>query len=80
MIDDMLSAGLSGREMEMLRLLIDGLGNQEIAERMGVSVRTAQAHVANAMRKTGTRTRTQLAVYALRAGLVPLHDLSVRDG
>lgn len=63
---------VSLREIEVIRLVVDGHSNQEIAERLGVSRRTVQAHLANAMNKTGTRTRTQLAVYALRAGLVPL--------
>ena len=64
---------LSERELQMLVLLVDGLGNREIGERLGVSPRTVQGHVSSAMRKTGTRTRTQLAVHSLRAGLVALH-------
>jgi DNA-binding NarL/FixJ family response regulator len=63
---------LSPRELDVVRLIVDGLGNQEIADRLGVSRRTIHAHVANLMRKTNTRTRTQLAVHALRAGIVPL--------
>jgi DNA-binding NarL/FixJ family response regulator len=65
-------ACLSPRELDVVRLIVDGLGNQEIADRLEVSRRTIHAHVANAMRKTNTRTRTQLAVHALRAGIVPL--------
>lgn len=70
------SGGLSERERQVLTLIVDGLSNQEIGERLGVSPRTVQGHVASAMRKTTTRTRTQLAVHALRAGLVPLHPPS----
>ncbi len=67
------AANLSERELEIVTLLVGGLRNQEIAEQLGLSKRTAQAHVASAMRKTGTCTRTQLAVHALRVGLVALH-------
>jgi DNA-binding NarL/FixJ family response regulator len=63
---------LSPRELDVVRLVVEGLGNQEIGDRLGVSRRTIHAHIANAMRKTETHTRTQLAVLALRAGLVPL--------
>lgn len=67
------SGGLSERERQVLTLVVDGLTNQEIGARLCVSPRTVQGHVASAMRKTATRTRTQLAVQALRAGVVPLH-------
>ena len=70
---------LSERELQVVRLLVDGLGNQEIAARLGVSRRTVHAHLSNAMGKTGTQTRTQLVVYALRAGLVPLTPLDTDD-
>jgi DNA-binding NarL/FixJ family response regulator len=63
---------LTPRELEVARLLVDGLSNQAIADRLSVSRRTVHAHLSNAMGKTGTQTRTQLAVFALRAGLVPL--------
>lgn len=63
---------LSARELEVVRLIVDGLSNREIAERLVISARTVQSHLEAAMEKTGTRTRTQLAVAALRAGLVPL--------
>jgi DNA-binding NarL/FixJ family response regulator len=63
---------LTPRELEVIRLLVDGLSNQEIADRLGLSRRTVQAHIANAMSRTKRRSRTQLAVFALRHGLVPL--------
>lgn len=51
-------------------MIVDGLGNAEIAQQLNVSQRTVHAHVRNATARTGTRTRTQLAVYAIRHGLV----------
>lgn len=63
---------LSDRELEVVHLVVDGLSNLQIALRLGLSSRTVQAHLSNCMSKTGTRTRTQLAVHALRTGLVPL--------
>ena len=63
---------LTPRELEVICLLVDGLSNQEIADRLGLSRRTVQAHVASAMGRTQTRSRTQLAVFALRRRIVPL--------
>lgn len=64
---------LTGRQAEVVRHVADGLSNDEIAELMGVSSRTVQAHVANAMRKVGARNRAHLAVLGIRSGVVPLH-------
>jgi DNA-binding CsgD family transcriptional regulator len=64
---------LSDRELQTVRLVVEGESNAEIAAALGVSARTVQAHIASAMRKTGTRTRTQLSVRALRTGIVPLN-------
>lgn len=58
----------------MLEALVRGLTNNEIADRLHVSPRTVQAHIRNLMEKTGTRSRTHLAVKALAAGLVKLPD------
>lgn len=63
---------LTKRELDVVRLIVDGLSNQEIADRLGLSRRTVQAHIANAMSRTERRSRTQLAVFALRHGLVSL--------
>lgn len=72
-----LGDALSDRELQTVSLVVDGQSNAEIGAVMGVSSRTVQAHVASAMRKTGTRTRTQLAVHALRTGLIPLEGPEV---
>ncbi len=67
-----LLSDLTPRELEVIGLLVDGLSNQEIADRLSLSRRTVQAHVASAMGRTQTRSRTQLAVFALRRRIVPL--------
>jgi DNA-binding CsgD family transcriptional regulator len=52
---------LTEREFEIVTMLVDGLSNREIAERLTVSVRTVESHVYNAMAKTGTSCRAELA-------------------
>jgi two-component system, NarL family, response regulator LiaR len=64
--------GLSARELEVVQLVVDGLTNVEIASALQITERTAQAHVAAARAKLTARSRTQLAVFALRQRLVPL--------
>ena len=61
---------LSAREVQIGQLVAEGLSNNEIAERMYLSPRTVQSHVANAMMKTHANSRTQLAVLMIRDGLV----------
>ena len=58
------------RELEVLRLLTEGLTDREIAERLVVSVTTVRYHVNNLMAKTGYSSRTELAVNAVRSGVV----------
>jgi DNA-binding NarL/FixJ family response regulator len=57
-------AGLSGRELEVVRLVADGLANKAIAARLQVSVRTVESHVRHALSKLGIENRTQLATWA----------------
>lgn len=66
-------ASLSERELEVVALVVDGRANAEIAQRLHLSIRTVQHHVASARAKVGARSRTHLAVLVLRAGLVSLH-------
>jgi DNA-binding CsgD family transcriptional regulator len=63
---------LSARELEVVRLVVDGLTDQEIGRRLAITERTAQAHVVAARTKLRARSRTHLAVLALRTGIVPL--------
>ena len=52
--------GLNTREMDVLRLLVQGLANKEIAARMGVSESSVKATLQQLFSKTGVRTRSQL--------------------
>jgi DNA-binding CsgD family transcriptional regulator len=71
---------LSAREVEVCQLVSEGLSNNDIAEKLFLSPRTVQSHVANAMMKTHTESRTQLAVLMIRDGLVPaVHNGDAHD-
>ncbi len=65
---------LTEREVEVLQLLARGLSNQEIADRLVLSVTTVYSHVSNILSKLHLATRTQAALYALREGYAPLYD------
>jgi len=64
------SQGLTDRELDVLRLISSGLGNKEIAENLGISVRTVRYHTENVYQKLGVRTRTQAMHVALQCGLI----------
>jgi DNA-binding CsgD family transcriptional regulator/tetratricopeptide (TPR) repeat protein len=61
---------LTPRELEVAGLIGEGLSNRQIAEKLFVSERTAEAHVQNILMKLGFTSRTQVAGWAVRAGLV----------
>ncbi|MGH2653270.1 MAG: response regulator transcription factor, partial [Actinomycetota bacterium] len=63
-------AGLSGREVEVLRLVARGLANKEIARRLSISPRTAEHHVQHIYTKIGTSTRASAALFAVENGLL----------
>ncbi len=63
---------LSEREVEVLRLVAQGLSNQEIADRLCISERTVRNHVGNILNKLHLANRTQAALYALRQGIASL--------
>lgn len=61
---------LTPREKEVLQLIVAGLTNLEIAEKLIISVRTVETHRAHIIDKLGIRRRSELVNYALRKGLV----------
>jgi two-component system, NarL family, response regulator LiaR len=68
---------LSQRELQVLKLLAQGLTNQEIADRRVISEWTVRTHVHNILGKPHLANRTQAALYALREGIAGLDDSSV---
>lgn len=61
---------LSPRELEVLTLIVDGLSNQQIADKLIISLPTTKTHVRNILNKLAVDDRTQAAVHAMRRGLV----------
>lgn len=61
---------LTSREMDVLKLVARGYSNQEIADELVISERTARTHVGNILRKLHLTNRTQATIYALQEGLV----------
>jgi DNA-binding NarL/FixJ family response regulator len=60
---------LSPRELEVLRLIAQGMENAEIAQALNISPRTAKNHVSNILSKLGLPSRVQAAVFAVRQGV-----------
>lgn len=60
---------LSDRENDVLVLIARGMSNREIAERLFLSEKTVKTHVANILQKLNVKSRTQAALYAMRANL-----------
>ncbi|MCL4426640.1 MAG: response regulator transcription factor [Firmicutes bacterium] len=64
--------GLTEREVEVLKLVAQGLSNREIADRLFISIKTVQAHRSNIMEKLNLHDRVDLAKYAIRKGLIEM--------
>jgi ATP/maltotriose-dependent transcriptional regulator MalT len=62
--------GLTGREVEVLRLIAAGRSNREIAEELTISLKTVARHISNIFAKTSAANRTEAAAYATRHKLV----------
>jgi NarL family two-component system response regulator LiaR len=60
---------LTGREMNILQFIVQGLSNRDIAGRLYLSERTVDAHVSSILKKLHLANRTQAAMYALQNGL-----------
>jgi len=64
--------GLTSREREILRYIAEDKKNKEIADVLGISIRTVQAHRTNLMDKLEAHDRTELVKYAIRKGIIDL--------
>lgn len=64
------SSEFTPREIEVLRLLTTGAGNDEIAEKLDISQNTVKTHIKHLLEKTGFETRTQLAIQSRVTGFV----------
>ncbi|WP_036822528.1 response regulator [Pontibacillus yanchengensis] len=60
---------LTGRELEVLMCIGDGLTNQEISDKLYIGIKTVKTHVSNILSKLAVQDRTQAAVYAHKNGL-----------
>ena len=67
-------AGLSEREVEVLRLVARGLSDRQISDQLFVSPRTINSHIRNMLNKTGAVNRTELSVWAVEQGLTAQED------
>jgi DNA-binding NarL/FixJ family response regulator len=66
---------LSQREIDVVSLVARGLANKQVARKLGISESTVKTHVSGILSKLGLPSRTQLALYAARNGLVALDHL-----
>jgi DNA-binding NarL/FixJ family response regulator len=62
--------GLTNREIEILKLLANGMANKQIAYRLKISEKTVRNHVSNTYEKLGIYDRSQAVLYAVKKGLV----------
>ena len=60
---------LTARELEVLGCLAAGMSNKQVARELGISVRTVTVHVSNLLRKTGSASRTEAALWAVQRGI-----------
>jgi NarL family two-component system response regulator LiaR len=70
---------LTERELEVLRLIAQGLSNKEIASKIFIAEWTVRTHVSNILSKLHLASRTQAALYALRSGLASIDDVPAAE-
>lgn len=61
---------LTNREMEVLHLIADGLSNQEIADKLFITLKTVKTHVSNILSKLEVSDRTQATIYAFKHNMI----------
>ena len=70
--DRLTLCSLTAREIDVLKLVADGLRNKEIAARLGISEETVQGHMKNILSKLGVNDRTKAAIVAAQRGIIHL--------
>lgn len=70
-VNELQTAGLSDRELEVLRLVARGDSNSLIAEQLFISINTVKSHIKNILSKLQLENRTQVAAFAAKTGLAP---------
>jgi len=65
---------LTDREKQVLKLVAEGRSNKEVAEVLGISVKTAMSHREHVMEKLGVHNRTELVKFALKKGVIRVDD------
>jgi len=70
---------LTVRELDVLRLVAQGMSNKDIAAKLSVSDLTVRTHVSNILGKLHLASRTQAALYALQKGITSLDDIPVME-
>jgi len=72
--DETIYADLTERELDVLKLIANGLSNSQIAAELVISENTVKGHVSNILSKLHLADRTQVAVYAWQKGIVRRKD------
>lgn len=67
---------LSARELEIVELVVTGLSNHKIAQRLEISKRTVDNHISNILKKTGVTNRVELVRWSLQWGKVCLDNVN----
>lgn len=65
---------LTARELDVLKEIAGGFDNRNIAKNLNLSEKTVKTHISNILSKLHLEDRTQVAIYALKQGIVPLDD------
>lgn len=70
--DRKISEGLTKRENEILELVVEGIGNKEIGERLFISVKTVETHKTHILDKLGLKNTTELIKYAIKHNIISI--------
>jgi DNA-binding NarL/FixJ family response regulator len=74
--DTTISEQITERETDVLKLLVKGLSNKEIADKLNISIHTVISHRKNIIQKTGIKSQAGLTIYAISNKIVSLDSVS----